>query len=44
MRVTPSGSGARYTGGNRQLWEVKGVALLTWGKGANEVSCPIQDK
>lgn len=44
MRLTPSGSGIRYTGGNRQLWEVNGVALFTWGKGANEANCPIQRK
>ena len=40
MRVTPSGSGARYTGGNRQLWEHQGVALITWGAGTMEMRCP----
>jgi uncharacterized protein len=44
MFVAPSGSGARYTGGNRQLWEHQGVALLNWGPGAREMSCPKQLK
>jgi len=40
MRVAPSGSGARYTGGNRQLWEHQGVALISWGAGTVEARCP----
>ena len=31
MFQAPSGSGARYTGGNRQFWEHQGVALVHWG-------------
>ena len=31
MFVAPSGSGARYTGGNRQFWEHQGVAMIRWG-------------
>jgi len=44
MRVAPSGSGARYNGGNRQLWEHQGIGLITWGAGAREMSCPKQEK
>lgn len=40
MRVAPSGSGARYVGGNRQLWEAQGVGLITWGAGTVEMRCP----
>ncbi len=40
MRIAPSGSGARYTGGNRQLWEHQGVALISWGAGTVELRCP----
>lgn len=40
MRVAPSGSGARYVGGNRQLWEHQGVGLITWGAGTVEMRCP----
>lgn len=42
MFVAPSGSGARYTGGNRQFWEHQGVALLNWGPGPREMRCPKQ--
>ena len=42
MRSAPSGSGARYTGGNRQFWEHQGTALITWGTGAVETRCPQQ--
>ena len=40
MRVAPSGSGARYVGGNRQLWEHQGIGLITWGAGTVEMQCP----
>ncbi len=40
MRVAPSGSGARYTGGNCYLWEHQGVALISWGAGTVEMRCP----
>jgi uncharacterized protein len=42
MFVAPSGSGARYTGGNRQFWEHQGVALVYWATGprAREMRCP----
>ncbi len=32
MFEAPSGSGARYTGGNRQFWEHQGVALVQLGR------------
>ena len=41
MFVAPSGSGARYTGGNRQFWEHQGVAMLNWGASTRELRCPI---
>ena len=40
MFQAPSGSGARYTGGNRQLWEHQGVALVHWGASTPELRCP----
>jgi uncharacterized protein len=40
MFVAPSGSGARYTGGNRQFWEHQGVALVRWGAATREMRCP----
>lgn len=41
MFAAPSGSGARYTGGNRQFWEHQGVALVLWGgPRAREMQCP----
>jgi uncharacterized protein len=41
MFAAPSGSGARYTGGNRQFWEHQGVALVFWGgPRALEMRCP----
>ncbi|MCC7217103.1 MAG: MliC family protein, partial [Burkholderiales bacterium] len=39
--AAPSGSGARYQGGGRQLWEHQGVALIRWTS-APEQSCPIK--
>jgi uncharacterized protein len=42
MFAAPSGSGARYTGGNRQFWEHQGVAMIRWGAAASEISCPIR--
>jgi uncharacterized protein len=44
MRQAPSGSGARYTGGNRQFWEHQGVALINWNLRLGEMQCPKQDK
>ncbi|MCC7217577.1 MAG: MliC family protein [Burkholderiales bacterium] len=41
MYAAPSGSGARYQGGGRQLWEHQGVALIRWTS-APEQSCPIK--
>jgi len=40
MFVAPSGSGARYTGGNRQFWEHQGVALVRWDASTREMRCP----
>ena len=40
MFQAPSGSGARYVGGNRQFWEQQGVALVHWGAAARELRCP----
>ena len=40
MRVAPSGSGARYTGGGRQFWEHQDTALINWGPGTVELQCP----
>jgi uncharacterized protein len=42
MFVAPSGSGARYTGGNRQFWEHQGVAMIRWSAAAPEMSCPMR--
>jgi uncharacterized protein len=42
MRVTGSGSGARYVGGNRQFWEHQGVATLRWNASGRELSCPMR--
>jgi uncharacterized protein len=42
MFVAPSGSGARYTGGNRQFWEHQGVAMIRWGAAAPEINCPMR--
>jgi len=42
MRRAPSGSGTRYTGGARQLWEQQGYALVLWGASAREMTCPKQ--
>jgi uncharacterized protein len=36
----PSGSGARYAGGNSQFWEHQGVAMIRWNAGKRELSCP----
>jgi uncharacterized protein len=40
MFVAPSGSGARYTGGNRQFWEHQGVAMVRWDASTREIRCP----
>jgi len=40
MRIARSGSGARYTGGQRQFWEHQDVATLQWSPKGPEVSCP----
>ncbi len=42
MFVAPSGSGARYEGGNRELWEHQGVGRIRWGAGAAELECPLK--
>lgn len=40
MRIARSGSGARYTGGQRQFWEHQGVATVQWSAKGPEISCP----
>jgi uncharacterized protein len=40
MFVMPSGSGARYSGGNSQLWEHQGTALIRWNLAKRELRCP----
>jgi uncharacterized protein len=40
MFVAPSGSGARYTGGNRQFWEHQGMAMVRWDASTREIRCP----
>ncbi|MEO8752847.1 MAG: MliC family protein [Casimicrobiaceae bacterium] len=42
MFVAPSGSGARYTGNNRQFWEHQDVAVINWGASTRELRCPKQ--
>ena len=42
MFAAPSGSGARYTGGNRQFWEHQGVAMIRWSAAARELNCPMR--
>jgi uncharacterized protein len=42
MRIARSGSGARYTGGNREFWEHQGVATLKWQASGKELSCPLR--
>jgi len=42
MRVAPSGSGARYKGGDRQFWEHQGVARINWGARTRQLACPKQ--
>lgn len=42
MFIQPSASGARYAGRNESLWEHQGEALIQWGYGAAEMSCPKQ--
>jgi uncharacterized protein len=39
MFVTPSGSGARYEGGDLMLWEHQGEARIRWGRDAEEMAC-----
>ncbi len=39
MYLQPSGSGARYQGGNETFWEHHGEARVTWGYGAPEMRC-----
>ena len=40
MFAMPSGSGARYAGGNNQFWEHQGVAMIRWHAAKREVRCP----
>jgi membrane-bound inhibitor of C-type lysozyme len=40
MFALPSGSGARYGGGNSQFWEHQGTAMIRWNAAKREVSCP----
>ncbi len=39
MFVQRSGSGARYQGRNESFWEHQGVAKITWGYQAPEMTC-----
>jgi uncharacterized protein len=39
MYLQPSGSGAKYQGGNESLWEHHGEAMITWGYGSPEMQC-----
>ena len=39
MYLQPSGSGAKYQGGNESLWEHHGEAMITWGYGSPEMRC-----
>jgi uncharacterized protein len=42
MYQQPAASGARYVGRNESIWEHQGVAMIQWGYGAAEMSCPKQ--
>lgn len=47
MFSVPSGSGAKYQGGDYSFWEHHGEARVTWGYGAEEMLCkptPQDDK
>jgi len=39
MYQQPSGSGTRYQGRNETFWEHQGVAMITWGYGAQPMRC-----
>jgi uncharacterized protein len=39
MYLQPSGSGAKYQGGNESLWEHHGEAMITWRYGSPEMQC-----
>lgn len=39
LTLLPSGSGARYGGAGREVWEHQGEALVTWGEGAAPFTC-----
>ncbi len=39
MYLQPSGSGARYTGGNESFWEHQGEAMITWGADSPTMNC-----
>src|SRR5262245_60095276 len=44
MYLQPSGSGAKYQGGNESLWEHHGEAMITWGYGSPEMQCTKQPR
>jgi membrane-bound inhibitor of C-type lysozyme len=47
MFSVPSGSSAKYQGGDYSFWEHQGEARVTWGYGAEEMLCkptPQDDK
>jgi membrane-bound inhibitor of C-type lysozyme len=39
MFQQPSGSGAKYQGGNESFWEHQGEATIVWGYEAPEMRC-----
>lgn len=39
LTLQTSGSGARYGGAGREVWEHQGEALVTWGEGAAPFTC-----
>ena len=39
MVLQPSGSGAKYQGGNESFWEHQDEATIVWGYGAPEMRC-----
>lgn len=44
MFIQPSGSGAKYQGGNESLWEHQGEAKVVWGYDTPEMTCKLVTK
>ncbi|MCG2837468.1 MliC family protein [Photobacterium sp. WH77] len=42
MYQQESASGTKYAGRNESLWEHQGEAIVTWGYGAPELQCKLQ--